>query len=85
MIKMDIEKNMGKVINLDEINRKESRFMMKVLPIIKSGEQRHYFFIVEKDIYGNKRNSIYSDYFFSEVLGESMLNLSFNTKKNMVH
>ncbi|NGT78858.1 hypothetical protein [Clostridium perfringens] len=82
MIKMDIEKNMGKVINLDEINRKDSRFMMKVLPIIKSCEQRHYFFIVEKDIYGNKRNSIYSDYFFSEVLGESMLNLSFNTKKN---
>lgn len=81
-MKMDNEKNMGKVIKLDEINREEDRFMMKVLPIIKSGEQRHYFFILEKDIYGNKRNSIYSDYFFSEILGKSMLNLSFNTKKN---
>lgn len=79
---MDIEKNKGKVISLDEINIEESKFMMKVLPIIKSGEQRHYFFILEKDIYGNKRNTIYSDYFFSEILGTSMLNLSFNSKKN---
>lgn len=82
MIKNNIETTIGKVINLNEVNKEEYKFMMKVLPIIKNGEQRHYIFIVEEDRYGNKKNSIYSDYFFSKVLGKSMLNLSLNTRKN---
>lgn len=46
MIKNNIETTIGKVINLNEVNKEEYKFMMKVLPIIKNGEQRHYIFIV---------------------------------------
>ena len=70
------------VINLNEASRQELKFGLRVLPIIKNGQLRHYIYIIEEDRYGNKKNSVYSDYFFSRVLGKSMLNLSLNTKKN---
>lgn len=82
MRKGDIEATRDKVISLNEVSRQEVKFGQRVLPIIKNGQLRHYIYIIEEDRYGNKKNSVYSDYFFSRVLGKSMLNLSLNTKKN---
>ncbi|MDD7286053.1 MAG: hypothetical protein PUG89_00185 [Succinivibrio sp.] len=82
MRKGDIEATRDKVISLNEVSRQEVKFGQRVLPIIKNGQLRYYIFIIEEDRYGNKKDSVYSDYFFSKVLGKSMLNLSLNTKKN---
>lgn len=82
MKKDDIDTTKDKVISLDQVSRQELKFGLRVLPIIKNGQLRYYIFIIEEDRYGNKKNSVYSNYFFNRVLGKSMLNLSLNTKKN---
>lgn len=75
-------KREGKLVNINEVDIEKPRFMLKILPIIKNGEQREYLYIVHKDKCGNKINSPFSNYFFDKVLGKSMKNLSLNTKKN---
>lgn len=70
------------VIELNDIDKQQPRFMLKVLPIIKNGDMRKYLYIIHKDKYGRKTNSAFSSYFFDSVLGKSMRNLSINTKKN---
>ena len=82
MIKNYTEKSMGEVISLNGLNKEQSKFGLRILPIMKNGQLRHYIFIIEEDRYGRKKNSVYSDYFFGMILGKSMLNLSLNTKKN---